>query len=202
MIEEIGFAERGATLGGRGLKRQSGLTLLETAVFTALAVVIGAPIASMVLTTQSFVAELDATTRVSERNRTALYRLDQEIRQAVSSSLTVSAASTLQLTLATGYDGTDVVTGDSIEYSLELDPGESANGADDNGDGLVDEGQLVRRNLTTAESSTLCGGINLSASSFVLNGTGVTVNLTHTASMRKSDSTFDHSGSIHAYPDN
>ena len=45
---------------------------------------------------------------------------------------------------------------------------ETANGVDDNGNGLVDEGRLVCTNLSTGEAIPLCGGIDLGPSRFTL----------------------------------
>ncbi len=57
---------------------------------------------------------------------------------------------------------------------------------DDNGNGLVDEGRLVRKNIDTAEEFAICEGLSLSDCSFVLDGSSVTITVTSSAYLEKS----------------
>ena len=74
---------------------------------------------------------------------------------------------TLQFTSTNGFDGTAPVAGPVIRYEIRLAPGESLNGLDDNGNGLIDESILVRVNTSIGEEVVLSSGINTSSSSFV-----------------------------------
>ena len=51
---------------------------------------------------------------------------------------------TVAFRTAQGWDGTAVVWGPEVRLSWELAPAEVDNGADDNGNGLIDEGRIVR----------------------------------------------------------
>ncbi len=79
--------------------------------------------------------------------------------------------------LPDAFDGNEIVPGPRITYELKLAPGEQMNGDDDNGNGLIDEGQLIRYDPEEPEGNPICHGIDLAASRFELNGTAVDVTL-------------------------
>lgn len=184
-------------------RRHGGFTLQELAIYVVLLAILGTPVVTMVLVSTRHISEIDATGKIRERNRVTLFRIDSELREAIATTLSVSnSGRTLTFSLANGFDGTAVVVGDSIEYSFELATGESANGLDDNGNGLADEGVLVRRNLTALEEAAVCGGVDISASGFAVSGIAVTVNLTSVAIAQRANSDFTVAGSVAVYPYN
>src|SRR4030095_9833949 len=73
----------------RSVHSCDGFTLLEVAIYVAVLTVIGAPLVSLVLTSSRSTSENDTFSRVEERNRTALFRLEKEIRKAISGTATV-----------------------------------------------------------------------------------------------------------------
>ncbi len=78
--------------------------------------------------------------------------LDQAVRVLLSSGLDVLApqniddpfgTANLVFQQATGVAGVDITWGDPMRLAFEYETGEIDNGADDNGNGLIDEGVLV-----------------------------------------------------------
>lgn len=67
------------------------------------------------------------------------------------------------------------VAENSAMHNLMLSPEELANGADDNGNDLVDEGQLLYTDLTTGESVALCQNLGADESIFAWDSTTVTI---------------------------
>jgi type II secretory pathway pseudopilin PulG len=166
--------------------RKSGFTILELMIYTGILAILGAPIVSLILSgTRSLEESNDFNTAI-ERNRAILTRIQREARRAIATTLAVSnGGRTLVFTEAAGFDGVSIVPGDTIQYDLVLFTGEVANGADDNGNGLIDEGQVVRRNLSTGESVVVSAPIDLAGSSFALNGRTVMTTLTHQSFLGK-----------------
>ncbi len=95
------------------------------------------------------------------------------MRRSIGSSVSVQdSGRTLVLTVPGGFDGTSILPGDTFRFELRLVPGETYNGLDDNGNGLVDEGELVRTNVSTGQELLLSRGIDLNGSGFAQSGTG------------------------------
>jgi type II secretory pathway pseudopilin PulG len=160
----------------------SGFTLLEVAIYVAIAAIMGGPIITLVVTSTKAVSQIDVTANLQERNRTALNAMQRDAREAIGTSLLVTSSGRgLRFTLGVDFDGAAVVAGDTIEYLYSLSPGEAAGGLDgddDDGNALADDGILVRRNLTTGEAVMVCAAVDMSASGFSLSGTAATINLT------------------------
>ena len=165
---------------------RAGFSLIEAIFYLAIVLLISAPIISSTLVGTSAVAETDVVMRLQERSRSSLVRLVGDVRRAIGETLQVSDAS-LAFTLAEEFDGVAVIPGNRIVYGFEAEPADPANNLDDNGNGIVDEGRLVRTNQDTGESIVLCSGVDLQASRFAPIAGGVDVTLSSAGSTRRED---------------
>lgn len=163
-------------LVGRG--RQIGFTLLEVMIYIGVMTVIGTPLVMVTLSVSRASAEGDVLSKILERNRSSLQRLLGEYEVSLGGTTAISAGGKiLQFTSNGGFNGTAPVPGAVLRYEIRLATGEAANGVDDNNNGLVDEGSLVRMNLSTGEELVITGIVNTASSSFVATGNGITVTL-------------------------
>ncbi|MBN1442700.1 MAG: hypothetical protein JXA90_08325 [Planctomycetes bacterium] len=152
--------------------------LLEIMIYTAVLATVMGPIAYLFLAGSRSARENDVYNTTSERSRVALARLARDLRPCMLDTVVFSSTNHIvQFTLPASYDGANIVPGDSVRYVLTIATDEAANGVDDNGNGLVDEGRLVRVNVTTGEVITICASVDLGRSSFVRNGEVIDVNL-------------------------
>lgn len=159
---------------------ERGLTLLEVALYAAVLVAIGAPLVSAVLVSTRSTREVDTVNAITERNRTIVLRIEKEVRRAIGSTVSVEdLGKSLALTPPAGFDGASVVPGAPMRFELRPAPGESVNGVDDDGNGLVDEGELFQKDVATGAESLLARGIDLDASSFSRTSSGFTITLTN-----------------------
>jgi type II secretory pathway pseudopilin PulG len=155
-------------------RRHQGFTLLEVATYTAVLSILGVPLVAIVLTATRANAENDVMSKVEERNRTALFRVESVVRKAIAGSAVVTdGGKTLQITAAAGFDGEKLKPGLPVGFTFRLAAGESLNGVDDNRSGIADEGELVWS--SGAGEVVVCGDIDLDASDFALSGTGVKI---------------------------
>jgi len=188
----------------RQVERSSGgFTLLEVAIYCAVLITVGAPLVSVVLTSSRATVENDTVARVEERNRVALFRIEKEIRRGLSGTFVIgNGGSSLTFTPTVGFDGTSIITGTNIQFTFRLDSGETLNGADDDSDGAIDEGELVRTDVATGTELIISGAIDVANSVFALNGSGVDVTVATTGSVDRRYGTFDVSRSLTVYPRN
>jgi type II secretory pathway pseudopilin PulG len=155
--------------------RREGFTLLEIAIYMVVLLLIGIPLVSILLASTRSTSENDTFCKVEERNRMAVFRIEKELRKGMTgTAIIVNAGKDLVFTSST-FNGTSVVAGPNTRFFFTVAAGETLNGADDDGDGLVDEGSLVRRDESTGAQVTICGNIDVAGSSFALAGTGVTI---------------------------
>ncbi len=189
--------------GCRRGARQVGLTLLEVIVYVGLIAVIGGPLVSVVLVSSRGVAEHSTMHHVAERNLVSVYRLTQEVRTALSGSVAVTnAGKTLTFDLPDSYNGVAVVPGDTIRYDLQLSPEELANAVDDNGNGLVDEGRVLRTNVTLSQVVLLCENLDPNLSLFSWDGTTVTMTIANVGSLTSINTVFGITRSLAMVPRN
>ncbi len=160
--------------------RESALTLIEALVYTALVGLIGTPLTVIVLTSSRAVAESRALGKAEDNNRSLAFRLSREVRTAISGSVQVTdGGKTLSFDLATGFGEEGPITDTTIRYELIPGSGETENGLDDNGNGLVDEARLLRRDLGSGEDAPVGENLSLADSHFSLvDGTSVALSLT------------------------
>ena len=179
---------------------RAGFTLLEVSLYMTLVLLIGAPLVSVVLMSTRSTEENDTFNRVTERNRTAIQRIEKELRSAIQSTVSVTdSGRTLTFNGPNGYDGAAVVVGQRVSYSLVAR--EAVNGFDDNANGVIDEGDLVRTNLGTGEQVTITAAADVGASGFAAAGTGWTVAMTTQGALR-SQQRYEVSRRVTVYPRN
>lgn len=179
-----------------------GVTLLEVALYSAVLLAIGAPLVSAVLTSTRCTREVDILNAVAERNRTIVLAIEKEVRRAISSTVSIQdSGRTLALTVPGGFNGSSILPGDSFRFQIRLAPGEAANGLDDNGNGLVDEGELVRTNVATGQTLLMSGGIDVNGSGFAQSGTGFRITIANFGS-GQGGSALRVSKSVTVYPRN
>ncbi len=127
------------------LRSRSGLSLLETVLALS---ILGLVLASVGMAGRATTETLDET----EEAAALVARLHRALDQALDplTELELGAlpplaqgADRLTYHLPTGFAGT-VLWGPDIELALEYEPGELDDDVDNDGDGLIDEGQLVR----------------------------------------------------------
>jgi len=183
--------------------RQSGFTLLELVIYFTIVLIVSAPFVSIALVSARSTAENDTITRVEEQNRTALFRIEREIRKSLHGTAVISnGGSTLTVTSAAGFNGASVTAGPKISLTFRTSNGETLNGADDNGNGVVDEGEVARTDLSTGEVYVFVSAIDVPNSGFTLAGDGVSITVGSTASLDKKYGTFSVSNSLTVYPRN
>ncbi len=106
-------------------------------------------------------------------------------RELLGGRITVDPGGGNSLTFRKNRQGIDAVTGEvdweaegPIVYAFALVPGEAENGLDDNGDGLVDEGQIVR--IENDVATVVSTGVRDGGLSFTRTGERVRIDLTLT----------------------
>lgn len=145
-----------------------GTTAIELVLSTAILVLILGFAGLLGSTGQGAYLESNAKTGQELRARRALDRVTSELATAGQSTLFPTPGGffgTDEVTFqqAVGAAGTTAQWGPLTRIRLEYEPGETDDGTDENGDGLVDEGRLVlTRNLGAAgeQSIVMCSGVS------------------------------------------
>ena len=163
-------------------KRSRGLTLLEVMITCVILVLIlGTILASLMAAQNAYTAGTRLSAGQSNARR-AMNEVAGELRLADPTSviITTEPGGSERLDFNMNIDfqnGAAVFSVDPVVYSFQYDIGELDNGIDDDGDGLVDEGVLVR--TEGPASRQLCP--NLKEDGFeIFQGVGnqYTINLT------------------------
>lgn len=119
------------------------MTLLEVsiglAVFAAFAT---SAFLSVSASTQSYRIE-GVSARLDRRAREAVQQVCERLRLADATSVAMVGVTGLDFQCSLGWVGGAPAFGPTERIALEQDPTDPDNGADDDGDGLVDEGRLV-----------------------------------------------------------
>lgn len=126
-----------------------GFTLLEVVLSLGLLVLVMGGVMQVTLTSQGAVRESMAQVRLLQRSRRAVDTMVAEVSSAGRGTITPAllaplGGSTIDFQKSEGYAGGAVQWSPVVRYAFEYAPGEVDNGLDDNGNGLVDEGALVR----------------------------------------------------------
>ena len=180
-----------------------GFTLIELAVYLNLAVLLGVPLIMITLTSSRSSTEGSYLMKIQERNRSVVDRIVEEYRLAKKSTTTISNGGlTLRFTSDGGFNGTTTIAGPIIRYEIQMGTGETKNLKDDNNNGLIDEGKVVRINETTGQQITLSDGINTQTSYFAANGTGIQLNLTTFGHVPTTSLSSEVERSVSIYPQN
>ncbi len=150
------------------MSRKSGCTLLEMMVgLTLLTVLLGIVIMTMQRGSAAYRRSASNSSLDAKVNR-ALSRLARELVDAGGASFAPDptpplGSATLDFQRPVAWAGGAIVWGPTVRFVMELAPGEIDNGVDDNGNGLIDEGVLVRienPGLVNEQRSSLSRGVS------------------------------------------
>lgn len=125
----------------------SGLSLTELLIALAVLSMVMGSIVTASITSQGAYSQGISTTDLETRVNRAIERIVRDLSSANSAALNPPAADgDDNLEFQRPVDSIDgaIVWGPVTRYAFELMPGELDNNLDDNGNGLVDEGSLVR----------------------------------------------------------
>jgi hypothetical protein len=182
--------------------RVRAFTLLEITIYVTILVSLGVPLTSVVLSSIRSTTDNDVIQRIEERNRSALGSIERELRRCMSGTVSITdSGRTISITPAIGYSASAVVPGNRLSFAFTPVATETVNGADDNGNGLVDEGQLVRTDVATGEQVVINSSLRVSACGFSRTGLGVTVTVTSVGRLVMGD-TYSVTKSETLYPRN
>lgn len=136
------------TLNRRACRARAGLTLLELAIAAVIVAMMFGAVAITVLRADGAYREAELGAEVERDSEPALERVAREFMDAARTTVTLTPAAPLQGTSisyrrATGWGGGALQLSPTRRIRFELDPAELADGLDNDGDGLVDEGRVV-----------------------------------------------------------
>lgn len=128
--------------------RSAGFTLVELSTATFVLVVCVGVVFGLMARTQDFQGRAITVADLGARATMALERIVRELRDSGLSTLSPEplpplGTSALAFRRATGLAGSSVTYGPYERIEWQLAPGELADKADNNGNGLVDEGRIV-----------------------------------------------------------
>jgi len=158
----------------RAEMKRSGLTLLEVVIASAiLAMLTSLLYVTLKSSTDGYTAgSLQAGLNAQSRN--LLEDMSWDLADAGVGTLSpafASGSTTLTFQRNVGYSSGAIAFGSSITYAFAYEPGESDNGLDDNGDGRIDEGRLIR----TENGDSVVVSRDLSENGILFTQTGNTV---------------------------
>jgi len=149
--------------------RETGLTLLELAIYVALLALLTVSILAVNVSMGRMSSEGSMLDRVLERNRIAFQRLEDDFRNSISGTALISnSGKTLRFVRHGGFNGTSTVSGDVLRYDVVSVPNGAANGL---------ESALIRVNETKSQTVTLATGLEAGACSFTQSASAVNVTL-------------------------
>lgn len=124
-----------------------GLTLIEVTIASAIFSVLAFTLYLMLKTSSDSYASGNLHATLNGQARNILDRLTRELRDSSVVTFKPSfpnGATSLSFQMNSGFSGGKVTYGPAITYAFAYEPGELDNGKDDNNDGRVDEGRIVR----------------------------------------------------------
>ncbi|MCP3920280.1 MAG: hypothetical protein GY711_32540 [bacterium] len=134
----------------RQTSSNSGLTMIEVCIgLMILTVVLGGAIMASERGAGVFRRSM-TNSAVNSKSSRALDRIAREIVDASGDSMSPASpmapfgTDTIEFQRVTGWDGADYILGPVIRIGFEPATGELMNDMDDNGNGLIDEGRVVR----------------------------------------------------------
>ena len=157
---------------------RAGFTFVEMMIGVVILTIIAGTIAVVSKTGTGTFRSSVANESVNGKLRRAIQRIAKELSGSATSTLVPTpfaplGSSSLTFQQATGYENGAAVWGPSVQFQFEYAPQELDNGVDDDGNGLIDEGILVRIENPGAanESRTLiCTGVSEYALDEIPNG--------------------------------
>lgn len=150
-------------------KTRRGATLIETVFAVSLLVVVAGSVASISSSSSSLFRSSMVSVEIDAAGRRALQVISEELLRTGSTAVTPLAVTTASGSDEIDYQpavdavGTTVQWGDPSSIELELEGGELDDGLDNDGDGLVDERQVVLiRNPGAVDEKrrVLCKGVS------------------------------------------
>lgn len=131
----------------RGARSRAGMSLIEATIAAAITALILGAIGRAALSGQSSTTQTMVATELENQARAVVDRIAEELVAARTTGLNPTptgafGSSTLTYQKCTGYAGGVAVFGTNQRIRWVIEPGETDNGADDDGDGLVDEGMI------------------------------------------------------------
>ncbi len=127
-------------------RRREGFTLLEVLIVAGLLTLTLGSAMEVWFHSQAAFADSVRQNVVGDTGRRLLTRLGAELLETeptVLLPLSIVDSNFVQFQKVTGYDAGGKVLGPVITLGFQLETGETANGADDNGDGRADEGYVT-----------------------------------------------------------
>jgi prepilin-type N-terminal cleavage/methylation domain-containing protein len=180
------------------MTRRAGFSLVELMVVTAILSVVVAAVTMVLISSSRGQRTGVAVSDIHADGRRILDTLSDDLRRSIVAAglpeLDQNANGkdwTIRIAKVTGYDSLGLTFGTPIVYTVEIAPGEADNGADDDGDGLVDERRLVREDTDAGTSVVLTDQIRGDvAGGFAIAATGartyqITVTLETTDAARR-----------------
>ena len=186
------------------MNRQSGFTLVELTLVASLLAMVMAGIAAFLSAATTSIRLDDNVAVAMESLQRSAIRVSQVMRPcSISTYRVLSTAADVPLAAASAGEWIEPVDGEarsSIQFRsatgalslnaeqltdprgfrIELENGETANGADDDNDGMVDEGRL----MMDYDGIPVALASNLEAATFTLNGRLLTITLQSAARTR------------------
>lgn len=145
--------------------KRRGLTLIEILIAVTVFMVLASTIYLMMASTSDAYASGSIQAGLNAQARDLLERLTLELSDAGIGTLNPSiptGATALTFQRNVGYAGGVIAYGPAVTYAFVTETGEYPNGTDDNGDGRIDEGRLVRtenNEAVTLSRDLAAGGI-------------------------------------------
>ncbi len=132
------------------IEKKGGFTIVEAAIAAALTVVIIGGAFLLYIRLSRAYATATSLAVLQDDARRGMEILSYERRGAAAATLSpplpgsAPGAATVPFQTVTGYVNEAPVYGAPVTYAFVYEPGESDDGLDNNGNGLVDEGRVVR----------------------------------------------------------
>lgn len=143
-----------------GSSRRAGLTLLELTVAFAVLILLTGGALILAARSQTHISDEVSRLALDDAASRVLERISRELIDAYPPSIqptVLDGSQTITYQKVLGYSGGSVDLGPVNELRFELDSGETLNGADDDGDGLVDDGILVH--VIAGDAVTVAAGL-------------------------------------------
>jgi len=155
--------------------RNRGFTLIEIVIAMALAFLVMTGVFNVMFHWENLFTEQVRQFTVDQSAEKILQRLANEIRAADPATITptvLSNSSSIRFQRVTGFSGGAVQLGTPVTFGFSLAPGETANGVDQDGNGLADDGFLTMQEGTGAPIQLAANVLGLR---FTSTATGVTM---------------------------
>ncbi len=160
---------------------RAGFTLLEIVIVFAVTLILCAAVYGLAGTGGAALSSSSIQSDLDNSLRQGVESMISEVGQsgagtfspALPASLPGNSALSFQKNL--GYSGGTITWGPVITYQFEYEPGETNNGLDDNNNGVVDEGILVR--IEGSRRRVLCKWVKEGGVQFALSGRKLTIRI-------------------------